>query len=122
MTQPPRQPDEALFSAGELGFSFLQGAIIAGGILLLYHHFMTHGYPLPYVRTLVFLTLMTVNLLLTFTGRSLEENLAKTLRYRNNLVPYLIAISILFLVTVMTVPILRRLFGLQLLRAGHYLL
>jgi len=122
MTQPPRQPDEALFSAGELGFSFLQGAIIAGGILLLYHHFMTHGYPLPYVRTLVFLTLMTVNLLLTFTGRSLEENLAKTLRYRNNLVPYLIAISILFLVTVMTVPILRGLFGLQLLRAGHYLL
>lgn len=122
MARPPRQSNEALFSRREIGFSFLQGGIIAGGILLLYHHFMTHGYPLPYVRTLVFLTLMTVNLLLTFTGRSLEENLAKTLRYRNNLVPYLIGISILFLASVMAVPRLRGLFGLQLLRVTHYLL
>jgi len=122
MTRPPRQRDEALFSARELGFSFLQGAILAGGILLLYHYFMTHGYPLPYVRAMVFLSLITVNLLLTFTGRSLDENLAKTLRYRNNLVPYLIGVSILFLVGVMAIPVLRGLFGLQLLRGTHYLL
>jgi Ca2+-transporting ATPase len=122
MTRPPRQRGEALFSRKEIGFNFVQGGIIAGGILFLYHYFMTHGYPLPYVRTVVFLTLMIVNLLLTFTGRSLEENLARTLRYRNNLVPYIIGISILFLTSVMAFPVLRGLFGLQLLHGAHYLL
>lgn len=122
MTRPPRQRNEALFSRKEIGFSFLQGGIIAGGIIYLYHYFMTHGYPLAYVRTIVFLTLMTVNLLLTFTGRSLEENLAKTLRYRNNLVPYLIGATIFFLAGVMAVPAVRGLFGLQPLRITHYFL
>lgn len=120
MSRPPRQRDEALFSFRELGFTLVQGGIIAGGILLLYHYFMKRGYPLTYVRTMVFLTLMLVNLLLTFTGRSFEESLAKTLRYRNNLVPYVIGASILFLAGVTVVPVLRGLFGLQPLRPVHY--
>jgi Ca2+-transporting ATPase len=122
MTRRPRARDEALFSFPELGFNFVQGCIIAAGILALYHYFMTHGYPLTYVRSMVFLPLMIVNLLLTFTGRSFEEGLLKTLHYRNDLVPYVVGASILFLASVMAVPFLRDLFGLHPLRPLHYLL
>lgn len=122
MARPPRPHAEALFSWKEIGFNFVQGGVIATGILILYHSLMSHGYSLSYVRSIVFLTLMTANLFLTFTNRSFEENLWRTLRYPNKLAPYVTAVSVLFLISVMAVPVLREVFGLVALRPQHYLL
>ncbi|HWB92834.1 MAG TPA: cation-translocating P-type ATPase [Puia sp.] len=120
MARPPRPQAAALFSAREIGFNFIQGGIIAAGILLLYYHCMTKGYTLNYVRTMVFLSLMTANLFLTFTNRSYRQDLSKTMRYPNKLVPIVVGASVLFLASIMLVPVLRALFGLELLRGQHY--
>jgi Ca2+-transporting ATPase len=121
MERPPRTRSGGIFTRKELSVSLLQGLIIAAGILGLYSWFMQHAYPLEYVRTIVFSTLIFANVFLTFTNRSFEENLLQTLRYTNYLAWYIVAVSALFLGSLVFVPGLRELFGLTRLSLVHYL-
>jgi Ca2+-transporting ATPase len=121
MNLPPRKRSGGIFTLKELSLSLVQGGIIAGGILTLYHTFMTNGWPLEYVRTIVFFTLITANVFLTFTNRSFDQNLRQTLRYKNYLAWYIVAISALFLWMLAAVPFLRALFGLTRIKPMHYL-
>jgi Ca2+-transporting ATPase len=120
MEKPPRTRTGGIFTARELSASLLQGAIIGVGILGLYNYFMTSGYSLEYVRTVVFLTLIAGNVFLAFTNRSFEHTLRITLRYKNNLVKFMVGISVLFLGLLMFVPFVRGLFGLTSLNPAHY--
>lgn len=120
METPPRTRSGGIFTRRELSVSLLQGAIIAIGILGLYYYFMVNAYPVEYVRTAVFFTLIGSNVFLTFVNRSFEQNIFQTLRYKNYLVGYIIAASALFLGGLVFVPVLRGLFGLTQLSPMHY--
>ncbi|HVU94183.1 MAG TPA: cation-translocating P-type ATPase [Puia sp.] len=122
MKLPPRPIRQSLFTPAELSISALQGIFISLGVLLLYHHMMRRGYPLPYVRTLVFLTLVIANVFLTLVDRSFTHTLPVTLRYKNPLLKYTLSASIAFLVLLLTVPSVRTVFGLQPLPFRHILL
>jgi Ca2+-transporting ATPase len=117
----PRTRSGGIFTGKELSLSLLQGAVIAAGVMMLYHYFVEHGYSLEYVRTVVFFTIISANVFLTFGNRSFHENLLQTLRYRNYLARYVIAISAFFLGSLVFIPYLRVLFGLALLDPLHYL-
>jgi Ca2+-transporting ATPase len=120
MDIPPRTRSGGIFTGKELAVSLLQGSVIAIGIMALYFYFMENSYPLEYVRTVVFFTLITANVLLTFTTRSFDQNLLQTLRYKNYLAPYIVAASALFLGLLAFVPFLRTLFGLTRLNVLQY--
>jgi len=112
MRSAPRPRSGGIFTSGELSVSLFQGLVITSGILGLYRYYMAAGYPLPYVRTVVFLTLIMSNVFLTFTNRSFEENILTTFRYPNKLARYVVALSLGFVVMLVYWPGVRDLFGL----------
>ena len=116
----PRPSRQNIFSGKELRMSILQGMVISAGLLSLYFYFMQHGYELRYVRTMVFDTLILSNVFLTFSNRSFTESILKTIHYRNNQTPWVIFISLGFLLMINMIPFLRDVFQLFRLTTDHY--
>jgi Ca2+-transporting ATPase len=110
MQVPPRQKTVSLFSGSELSVSIIQGVIIALAMLILYYVYMSQNYLLPYVRTLVFTTMVLSNILLTFVNRSFTETIFKTIRYKNSFALPVLLSSIAFLAIVLLVPAAQSLF------------
>jgi Ca2+-transporting ATPase len=122
MTLPPRAKSKFMFTGNELLVSLSQGAVIAIGILSLYYFFMQRNYPIEYVRTIVFTTIIISNVFLTFVNRSFQETLFKTLRYKNDLVPYILGISVVFIASICFIPLVQQLFGLMQIHFIHFIL
>jgi P-type Ca2+ transporter type 2C len=122
MRNGPRPGNDALFGKNELPITLGLGATVTIGLLGLYYYFMEHNYTLEYTRTIVFITLVISNVFLTFAGRSFKETFFTTIRYRNNLVPYILGLSGLFLFLICFVPSARNLFRLTFIHGSHWLL
>jgi P-type Ca2+ transporter type 2C len=112
MSMKPRPPGQNMFSARELLISIVQGLVITIGLLAQYYYYMANNHPIEEVRTVVFTTLILSNIFLTFTNRSFSEPFSRTIHYKNSLVPYLLAISIIFLLCILLIPSVRNLFQL----------
>ena len=112
MVLPPRKRSISLFEQDELLISIMQGLLITIGVLWLYHFSMTNGASFNHTRTLVFTTLIISNIFLTFTNRSFTQNFNKTIHYKNNLAPWVLLISVLFLAIILLVPSIQSVFGL----------
>ncbi len=120
MSKKPRPHRQNMFSGKELFISFIQGIVIASGILILYHYFMSRNYSIEYVRTIVFTTIVLCNILLTFTNRSFDSPINKTILYKNSLVPYVLLISVIFLLAIYFIIPLQILFQLEKISSLHY--
>lgn len=112
MLAAPRHKQTSLFRRDELLIYILQGVAITIGVLWLFYSSMSGGATLEATRTLVFTTLITSNLFLTFSNRSFNETIVRTIRYGNNLAPWVLLLSVLFLLLILLVPSVRDLFGL----------
>lgn len=112
MLTPPRHKQASLFSQEELVIYILQGLAITTGVLWIFYDTMKGGASLEATRTLVFTTLIISNLLLTFSNRSFSEIISRTIRYGNTLAPWVLLLSLLFLLLILVVPPVRSLFGL----------
>jgi P-type Ca2+ transporter type 2C len=121
MSLPPRQRSLTMFTWKELLTSLLQGVIIAIGVLIMYYYFMNHGYQINYVRTMVFITLILSNVFLTFVNRSFIETINSTIKYKNNLAPWILIISALFLWSILYLPFIRNAFYLSKISVQHFL-
>ncbi|HTQ63841.1 MAG TPA: cation-translocating P-type ATPase [Puia sp.] len=122
MHEPPRARSQNIFSWKELLISIIQGLVIASALLSLYYYFMSHGYSIEYVRTVIFTTLILSNVFLTFVTRSFKETFLKTMHYKNSLVPYIILISAGFLASIYFINPLQFLFHMTHISAFHYLI
>lgn len=122
MRMRPRNRTSSLFTTDELLISIAQGLLVAIGVLSIYFFFMKAGYSLTQTRTMVFVTLILANIFLTFTARSFTHTIFKTIRYKNNLVPLVLSVSIGFLATILLVPPVRNLFELSSLSLNQFLL
>jgi Ca2+-transporting ATPase len=120
LKKPPRNRNEGLFRNDEFLVSIVQGLIIAAGILTLYYSFMNGGNSLTKTRTIVFITLIIANIILTFVNRSFTRTFAKTIRYKNNLALPVTIITILFLCAILLVPSVRSLFELSAISAHNF--
>lgn len=110
-----------LFRRDELVITVLQGVMITAGTLGLYFFFMQQS-SLETTRTIVFNTLLFSNIMLTFANRSFRENIIRTFRYKNNLAPYIVIISLAFLALINLLPPVRQLFGLSTISLQEFLL
>ena len=122
MRRSGRPQGASLFHGRELAITLALGLSVAGGLLGLYYYFMQEGYTLPYTRTIVFLTLVCDNILLTFAGRSFTETLKTSLHHRNSLAIPILVISIMFICLIYFVPFASRLFGLTGITFTHVLI
>ncbi len=110
MSQKPRELSSTFFNWTELTMSMLQGLVITAGTLSAYQLAVAQGFDEAATRTMVFCVLISANIFLTLTNRSLYYSLLKTLRYKNNLVPMIIGITLLITGLLIFVPPLARFF------------
>jgi Ca2+-transporting ATPase len=83
---------------------------------------MHYNFSIEYTRTVVFTTLILSNVFLTFVNRSFEETFAKTIRYKNSLVPFILVVSAIFLFLLHFVSPVQRLFQLASITGQHFLI
>lgn len=94
MSRKPRPFTTTFFSWKELLTSIVQGLVITAGALAVYRYAVYNGYNEPLTRSMVFIFLIASNIFLTLINRSFYYSIFTTIRYRNNLVIFIIAITI----------------------------
>ncbi len=94
MLQKTRPFTNTFFNWKELTTSIIQGLAITVGTLFGYQYGVYQGYDESIVRSMVFTILITANIFITLINRSFYYSILTTLKYRNNLVPLIICITI----------------------------
>jgi Ca2+-transporting ATPase len=94
MLQKPRPFTSTFFNWRELTTSILQGLAITGGTLFAYQYAVNQNMGEAITRTMVFTVLIISNIFLTLINRSFYYSILATLRYKNNLVPLIISITV----------------------------
>jgi len=122
MLRHPRHPLSTFFSAKQLKISIAQGLCITAGCLGIGYYFMLHGHDEAMVRTVIFITLLFSNIFLTLVNRSFYYSFFTTLGYKNFMIPLITGITILFIVSVLYVPLMRGLFHLRALSFQYLIL
>ncbi len=113
MKRAPRAASASFLTLRQLTISIIQGLMITAGCLLIGYYYMQQGSSESTVRTVIFTTLLFSNIFLTLVNRSFHFSLLTTMRYRNNLVPVIIGITLFFMATFVYVPYAREIFRLQ---------
>lgn len=104
MLQKPRPLSTTFFSLKEITISIIQGLVITLGLVIIYQFCIAKGCSESNTRTVVFLTLITSNIFLTLVNRSFYYSVFTTLKYKNNLVPIIIGITILLTGLLLFIP------------------
>jgi P-type Ca2+ transporter type 2C len=99
-----------LFKSSELGLTILQGLMITAGCLWIGHYASQAVDDELKVRTYIFSTLILSNIFLTLVNRSFTTTILQTIRRKNRLIPFIIALSALLLALILNVPGLNELF------------
>jgi P-type Ca2+ transporter type 2C len=113
MHQPPRPISTTFLNLKELTISIIQGLVITIGTLFCYVYAVRQGYNEDLTRTMVFTTLVFANVFLTLVNRSFHYSILTTIRYKNDLIGYVIFISIALLSAMIYVPLFAAFFKLS---------
>ena len=104
MQQKPRQMAKTFFNWRELTTSIWQGLVITIGTLSSYQIAINMGLEEDATRTMVFLTLITSNIVLTLVNRSFYFSIFSTLKYKNKLIPIIIVSTITLTTSLLIIP------------------
>lgn len=110
MQRPPRKPEATFLSLKQLMVSIVQGLMITGACLGIGYYYIQQGANDTTVRTVIFITLLFSNIFLTLVNRSFVHSIFKTIRYKNNLIPIIISVTLLFIAASIYVPFIRDIF------------
>ncbi|XZF15710.1 cation-translocating P-type ATPase [Chitinophagaceae bacterium MMS25-I14] len=122
MLLPPRPFSSTFFNGRELLISVFQGLAITAALLFMYQYGVDAGMDEDSVRTMVFITLISANILLTLVNRSFYYSLTTTIKYRNPLMWQMIIIVVLLLLLIVIIPVFRHFFLLSSLTEGRIVL
>lgn len=110
MLQKPRPLTTTFFNLKEVLISIIQGLVITLGLLFIYQYAIGEYLSENGTRTLIFLTLITSNIVLTLANRSFYYSIFKTIQYKNNLVGLIIGITILLTGLLFFIPAFSKFF------------
>lgn len=113
MIEKPRPFTATFFNWKELTTSIIQGLMITLGTLLVYQYAVYNGVDELQTRAMVFTTMISANIFLTLVNRSFYFSMWTTLKYKNNLVPIIIGITILIAGALLFVPPLTTFFEME---------
>jgi Ca2+-transporting ATPase len=119
MIQKPRPFTTTFFKFKELVTSIIQGLVITLGSLSVYQYAVFEGYNESVTRTMVFMVLISSNIFLTLVNRSFYYSIWTTLKYKNNLVPLIIGITLILAALLLFVPPLTRFFQFETLNTNQ---
>jgi len=115
MIRRPRPFSTTFFKFKELGTSIVQGLVITVGALSVYQFAVAEGFNESVTRTMVFMVLIVANIFLTLVNRSFYYSIWTTLKYKNNLVPLIIGITIVLSALLLFIPPLTGFFQFETL-------
>lgn len=115
MLQNPRPFSTTFFNWKELATSIIQGIAITAGTLFVYQYSVYQDFNEAHTRTMVFTVLIASNIFLTLVNRSFYYSIFTTLRYKNNLVSLIIAITIAITALLLFVPTFTKFFEFETL-------
>ncbi len=104
MIQKPRPFTIAFFNKKELTTSIIQGLVISSGTLFAYQYSVYKAFDEAHTRTIVFTVLITANIFLTLVNRSFYYSIFATLKYKNNMVWFILVITIIITGLLLFVP------------------
>ncbi|MBU3744344.1 MAG: cation-translocating P-type ATPase, partial [Sediminibacterium sp.] len=113
LLHPPRKKTYHIFTFSEIGVSLLQGLIITIGCIGIYQWGVYQGWTEQVIRTLVFTTLISSNVVLTLENRSFSYSIFHTLSYPNRLLLIIIGVTIAITTFLLYVPIISNFFELE---------
>lgn len=120
MLQKPRRMTTTFFNWKELLISIIQGLVITLGLLSVYWYGVAENCSEDQTRTIVFLTLIVANIVLTLENRSFYYSLFTTIRYKNNLVPMIIGLTVFITALLMFVPAFAAFFQFDAITATQF--
>ena len=121
MVLEPRPFTTTFFNWKELSTSIVQGLVITIGTLFCYQYAIYQGFDEAVTRTMIFLVLVTANIVLTLVNRSFYYSIFTTLLYKNNLVPIIIGITIVITGLILYIKPLTRFFEFEHLNSVQLL-
>ncbi|TDS14174.1 Ca2+-transporting ATPase [Maribacter caenipelagi] len=113
MIKKPRPFTTTFFNYKELTTSIIQGLAITIGALAAYQYSVTEGFSENSTRTMVFMVLIVANIFLTLVNRSFYYSIFTTLKYKNNLVPLIIGLTIILSLAMLYIPTLTQFFEFE---------
>jgi Ca2+-transporting ATPase len=122
MIQKPRPFTATFFNWKELTTSVIQGLMITVGTLTVYQYAVQLGYDEATTRTMVFVALISANIILTLVNRSFYYSILTTLKYKNNLVPLIIMATVVLTGMLLYIHPLTRFFEFYTLNAKQILI
>lgn len=120
MELKPRPFTTTFFSLKELSLSVLQGLIVTAGLVAVYWFSVDQGNNAKATSAMVFVTLVSSNIVLTLVNRSFYYSIVDTLRYRNRLLPLVIVATIVMVGLIFAFSPLRQFFGFEQLQASEF--
>jgi len=121
MTLKPRPMTATFFSTRELLLSVVQGLIATLGVFSIYWYCVANEYTQPAARAMIFVTLVAINIFLTFVNRSLYYSVVDAFRYKNTLMYYIVSASILLVVAIFAISPIRIIFDIHSLSVSNIL-
>lgn len=121
MVKKPRPFTTTFFKFKELITSIVQGLAITLGALSVYQYAVAQGFDESITRTMVFMVLIVANTFLTLVNRSFYFSILTTLKYKNNLVPLIIGITVAIAGLLLLLPGVTAFFGFSTLNVYQLL-
>ncbi|MCZ4408477.1 cation-translocating P-type ATPase [Cryomorphaceae bacterium 1068] len=121
MSKKPKPLTNTFFNWKELSVSIVQGLVITAGTLFVYQYAVMNGYGEALTRTMTFSVLIAANIFLTLINRSFYYSILTTLKYKNNMVLYIILITVAIVGLILYIKPLTSFFefeGLDLFQLG----
>ncbi|WP_452231701.1 cation-translocating P-type ATPase [Lacinutrix sp. MEBiC02595] len=122
MLQKPRPFTVTFFNGKELTTSIMQGVMITLGVLMVYQYGIQYEYSEALTRSMVFTTLIAANIFLTLVNRSFYYSVLTTLKYKNNLVPLIIGITIVITAALLFITPFTNFFSFETLNLPQLLI
>ena len=116
MQQNPKALSTTFFNWNELSISIIQGLAITAGTLFVYQYSLLRGYDESLTRTMTFTVLITANIFLTLINRSFYYSILTSLKYKNNMVLFIIFITIAIVGLILYVKPLTSFFKFETLK------
>jgi Ca2+-transporting ATPase len=122
MLQKPKAIANTFFNWKELSLSIIQGLTITIGTLFIYQYSVNLRYNEELTRTMVFSVLVIANIFLTLINRSFYYSIITTLKYKNNMVLYIILITIAIVGLILYIKPLTTFFEFETLNLNQLLI
>ena len=91
----------------------IQGLAITLGALLAYQYSVSQGYNEAQTRTMTFTVLIAANIFLTLVNRSFYYSILTTLKYKNQMVKWMIALTLFIMALLLYVKPLTSFFEFE---------